>query len=94
MRAGRLFSPAPREVGEKSLRVLEAIRHSWPTNPYEIAKRMDRGGDSKHVSARLLYHFRRLNDRGFIMMKKVGNTFIVWPSDIERLRVIHELVRE
>jgi len=93
MQVPGLFAPLPK-VGEKSMRVLEAIRHNWPTNPYEVAGRMGERGDLKHLSARLLYHFRRLNDGGYIMMKKIGNTFVVWPADIEKLRIIHELVRE
>jgi hypothetical protein len=30
---------------------------------------------------------------GLIDVKKVGNTYIAWPTEIEKLRVIHELLK-
>jgi hypothetical protein len=28
-----------------------------------------------------------------IEMKKTGNTYIAWPMDMEKLRVIHEMLK-
>lgn len=62
-------------------------------NPLEVASHFEETGDVKALSAKYLYHFRKLNEHGLIRMKKVGNTYVAWPVEIEKLRVIHEMTR-
>lgn len=92
LKAG-LFSNKKEEVNEFSLRVLEAIKEKWPTNPLEIAKMFNENGNVKTLSARYLYHFRKLKKLDLIDMKKMGNTYVAWPTDIEKLRVLHEMMK-
>ena len=88
-----LFRDEKKEIGEFSLRVLEAIKEKWPTNPLEVAEVFNDKGNVKALSARYLYHFRKLKKLGLIDMKKIGNTYVVWPTDIEKLRVLHEMIK-
>jgi hypothetical protein len=83
-----------RRMSESTLRVFKIICSKWPLNPLEVAKELGEDGKSKTLSAKYLYHFRKLKGMDLIEMKKLGNTYIVWPIDIEKLRVIHEMLRE
>lgn len=76
-----------------SSRVFQAVHARWPINPLEVAGALGDRGDPKKLSAKYLYHFKKLNERKLIVMKKLGNTYVAWPADIEKLRVIHELLK-
>lgn len=82
-----------RGMGDSTLKVFKLICSRWPLNPLEVAKELGENGKSKTLSAKYLYHFRKLKGLDLIEMKKVGNTYIAWPIDIEKLRVIHELLK-
>ncbi|OGI14439.1 hypothetical protein A3K63_04835 [Candidatus Micrarchaeota archaeon RBG_16_49_10] len=81
-------------VGSKTRKVFESICSKWPANPLEVASSLDEEGDVKTLSAKYLYHFRKLSESGLIRMKKIGNTYVAWPTDIEKLRMIHHMTRE
>jgi len=83
-----------RSMGPTTKRVFESICKKWPANPLEVATHFKAEGDVKTLSARYLYHFRKLSESGLIRMKKIGNTYVAWPVDIEKLRVIHQMTRE
>jgi hypothetical protein len=90
-----LFKKAKKErISEQTRRVLEVICEKWPANPLEVAKELGENGKSKSLSAKYLYQFRRLKEMDLIHMKKTGNTYIAWPIDMEKLRMIHELLRD
>ena len=76
-----------------SARVFQAINTKWPINTLEAAEILEDDGKAKTLSAKYVYHFKKLNEKGLIRMKKMGNTYVAWPSDIEKLRVINELIR-
>lgn len=85
-------SKSPR-VGKVTRDVLEAICREWPTNPMDVANALGENGSPKTLSSKYLYHFRRLKQLELIEMKRTGNTYIAWPMDMEKLRVIHDLIR-
>ena len=82
-----------RGMSESTLNVFRLICSNWPLNPLEVAKELRENGKSKTLSAKYLYHFRKLKALDLIEMKKLGNTYIAWPMDIEKLRFIHELLK-
>ena len=82
-----------RRISESTLKVFRLVCSKWPLNPLEVAKELGENGKGKTLSAKYLYHFRKLKALDLIEMKKVGNTYIAWPIDIEKLRVIHELLK-
>jgi predicted transcriptional regulator len=81
------------KMGSVSRDVLEAIVKEWPMNPLDVANSLGDTGSKKTLSSKYLYHFRRLKHLGLIEMKRTGNTYIAWPMDMEKLRIIHELLR-
>ena len=89
----KLFTESKPEVSKSSLRVLEIIKEKWPVNPLEVARELGENGKTKTLSARYLYHFRKLKELELINMKRVGNTYVAWPLDVEKLRFIHEMIR-
>ncbi|MCS7105784.1 MAG: helix-turn-helix domain-containing protein [Candidatus Aenigmarchaeota archaeon] len=88
-----LESVRVKKVPELTAKVFEIIHSRWPTNPLEVAEILGDKGKEKTLSAKYLYHFRKLKEIGLIDMKKVGNTYIAWPTEIEKLRVVHELLK-
>ncbi|MFH8086581.1 MAG: hypothetical protein QW609_02050 [Candidatus Aenigmatarchaeota archaeon] len=88
-----LESVRVKKVSQITAKVFEIIHSRWPTNPLEVAEILGDRGKEKTLSAKYLYHFRKLKEMGLIDMKKVGNTYIAWPTEIEKLRVVHELLK-
>lgn len=89
-----IFSDKAPELSKSTQEVLSVIREKWPANPIEVAKELGDSGKQKTLSARYLYHFKKLHSLELIHMKKLGNTYIAWPMDIEKIRVLNEMVRE
>lgn len=72
--------------------VFEIILKHWPTNPLEVAKFLGEKGNEKSLSAKYLYHFKKLYKLKLIRLKKIGNTYIAWPVEIEKLRIMKEIL--
>ena len=81
------------KVSGSTTKVFQIIHSKWPINPLEVAEHLGDNGKVKTLSAKYLYHFKKLAKKELIQMKKVGNTYIAWPAEIEKLRVIHELLK-
>ena len=80
-------------MGKVTQMVLESIIRYWPANPFEVARSLGENGNNKSLSSKYLYHFRKLKKMEMIEMKRTGNTYIAWPTEMERLRVIHDLLK-
>lgn len=42
----------------------------------------------------LKYHFDLLHREGKVKVKKIGGSLVAWPADIEKLRLVHEMIKE
>ncbi|MEM5777143.1 MAG: hypothetical protein QXJ06_01705 [Candidatus Aenigmatarchaeota archaeon] len=87
-------SSSSKKLGRKTNDVFKIIKNKWPINPLEVAKYLNEEGDVKILSAKYIYHFKKLEEKNLIRMKKIGNTYIAWPVEIEKLRIIHEITKE
>lgn len=81
------------KVSKVTSKVFHVIHSRWPINPSEVAEHMQDKGKVKTLSAKYLYHFKKLAKKELIHIKKIGNTYIAWPAEIEKLRTIHELLK-
>jgi len=81
-----------KKLSKSTTRVFNVIREIWPVNPLEVAKFLNDDGDIKSLSAKYLYHFKKLYKLKLIRMKKIGNTYIAWPIEIEKLRIMNEIL--
>lgn len=82
-----------KKLSASTARVLDVIKKNWPTNPLEVAEALKDEGEEKSLSAKYLYHFKKLHKLKLILMKKIGNTYIAWPAEIEELRVMRSILK-
>jgi predicted transcriptional regulator len=82
-----------KEINGFTLNILEVIKKRWPVNPLEVARELGDDGEMKALSARYLYHFRKLKKLELIDMKKIGNSHVAWPIEMEKIRVVHDLLK-
>jgi len=74
--------------------VLKIITDNWPVHVREVAKLLDLDPlDISNVS-KIRYHFKSLEKQEKIRTKKIGKALVAWPYEMEKLRIIHELIRE
>ncbi|RLG17044.1 hypothetical protein DRN62_02290 [Nanoarchaeota archaeon] len=76
--------------------VLEVISSKWPCNVTEIAKELGLlSGDERKDRVKInliLYHLRRLGHENKVVMKRIGRNLVVWPTEVEKLRTLKELM--
>jgi predicted transcriptional regulator len=75
-------------------RTLKVIHNNWPVHVREVARHL--GLDPHDISnvSKIRYHFKSLERQEKIRTKKIGRALVAWPTEIEKLRLIHELLRE
>jgi hypothetical protein len=79
--------------------IMAVIEENWPISVTEIARKMGifkKGMDERKRKAsigKIGYHVKKLKEDERLMTKKIGQTLIIWPTDIEKLRVLHEMMR-
>jgi hypothetical protein len=78
------------ELREK---IFEIISNKWPTYVRDVIEEL--GWDRENISnvTKVKYHFDQLAREGRIRVKRIDRALVAWPAEIERLRVVHELVR-
>jgi predicted transcriptional regulator len=77
--------------------IYRVIEKYWPVHVSEVAEQLnifpkDKKGQKKILSL-LRYHFDQLQKQDKIRIKKIGRSVVAWPVEIEKLRVIHELLK-
>lgn len=79
-----------KRLSKTTQKVLDLVNSKWPVNALEVAEFMGDNGNIKTSSSKYVYHFKKLSEKGLIELKKVGNTYIAWPKDIEKMRDIEK----
>ena len=84
------------KLGDKIMIIVEK---EWPVSVTEIAERLEifkRGMDEKKRKAsvgKIIYHVKKLKEGEKIDTKKIGQTVIIWPYEINKLRILHEMMK-
>jgi hypothetical protein len=79
--------------------IMIVIEKNWPVSATEIAEHLGifkRGMNEKKRKAaigKIIYHVKKLKDEEKIRTKIIGQTVIIWPYEIEKLRFVHEMMR-
>lgn len=84
-----------KDLSKKSRRVYGVIIKHWPVNPTEVAEKLGKEvnfENRKSLSSKYLYHIKKLFEKDLIHMKKIGNTYVAWPKEIEKIRTLYELI--
>ncbi len=76
--------------------VLRVVRSRWPTSSLEIAEFLGHSCTTREqkrlLSSRVVYHVKKLVEKKHVMSKRFGNALIVWPYEVETLRIMHEMM--
>lgn len=73
--------------------VFKAIKDSWPVHPSNVCRELGLECTVSNIS-KIKYHFNLLEKNEKIRTKKVDRALVAWPVEIERLRLVHEFMRE
>ena len=80
-----------REAGLRDS-VLEIIEGTWPTHIKEIVRGLGYETDNSNIK-KVSYHVNELRRQEKVQVKRMGKALVVWPTEIEKLRTIHELLK-
>jgi len=85
------------EVIDREKVILEIIKEYWPISALEIAEHMKENIKSREekrkASTKYTYYLKKLVEKHSLLSKRVGNSLIVWPIDVEKYRTIHQILR-
>jgi predicted transcriptional regulator len=73
--------------------IMENIEHHWPVHVKELVRNLGLEVNNSNIK-KIGYHIRELEKTGSVRTKRIGRALVVWPHDMEKLRVIYELLRE
>ena len=73
--------------------ILEVINKHWPIHSSEIVEHLGMEREEKRSLLLTKYHLDQLAKHGKIKTKKVGQSLIAWPHEIEKLRLVHDLMK-
>ena len=79
-------------------KIMIIIEREWPVSVTEIAERLGifkRGMNEKKRKAavgKISYHVKKLKEQEKIDTKKIGQTVIIWPYEINKLRFLHDML--
>ncbi|MDD5086714.1 MAG: hypothetical protein PHV16_03085 [Candidatus Nanoarchaeia archaeon] len=74
-------------------KVYSIIRESWPIHPSGVCKKIGIEPNVSNIS-KVKYHFDVLRKNKKIRTTKVDRALVGWPVEIERLRVLHDFIRD
>lgn len=74
--------------------MLSVAKARWPTSSLEIAEFLGHAcvtrEEKRLLSSRIVYHIKKLVAKKHLISKRFGNALIVWPYEVETLRVMNE----
>lgn len=77
------------------LEITQIVHQRWPTSALEIAEFLGHSLTTREhkrtLSSRLSYHLKKLVHKQVLMSKRIGNALMVWPYEVEKFRLMHEL---
>lgn len=92
MKPKRKRGPGPHSE-EIRQQIFDIIHEHWPIHPSDIVEHLGRERDDKSALLLAKYHIDQLARQGKIKTKKIGQSVVTWPQEIEKLRVVHDLMR-
>lgn len=74
-------------------KIFEIISARWPTYVRGVIEEL--GWDRENISnvTKVKYHFDQLARDRRINVKRIDRALVAWPTEIERLRVVHDFIR-
>ncbi len=72
--------------------VFKIICNKWPVHVREVIENLELDPSNISNVTKVRYHFYALKKHDKIKTKKIGKALVAWPTEIEKLRFIHELL--
>ena len=76
-----------------TIEVYRIIRESWPVHPSGVCRKLNLELNISNIS-KIKYHFDILKKNNRIRTKKIDRALVAWPVDMEKLRVMHDFMRD
>ena len=76
-----------------NIEVYNVIRETWPVHPSDVCRKLNLELNISNIS-KIKYHFDILRKKNKIKTKKIDRALVGWPSEIEKLRMIHDLMKD
>lgn len=74
-------------------KILHLIDHNWPTHIKELV--INLGFEENNLNTKkIAYHVKKLESEDKVRTKRIGKALVTWPYDMEKLRFIHEMLKE
>lgn len=74
-------------------KIMKLVERNWPTHIKELVS--DLGYEINNLNIKkVAYHVKQLDAIEKIRTKRIGQALVVWPYDVEKLRVIYEMLKE
>ena len=74
-------------------KVLHTVYDKWPIHASGICREFAIEPTISNI-AKVSYHLKTLEEIGKIHLKKIDRALVAWPQEIEKLRIIHELLKD
>ncbi|MFO7710354.1 MAG: hypothetical protein R6V53_01165 [Candidatus Woesearchaeota archaeon] len=74
-------------------KVLETIIKQWPIHPSGICRHLNIEVTASNIS-KINYHFRVLEEKGFIHTKQIDRAVVAWPAEIDKIRMVHQMIQD
>ena len=72
--------------------ILQRIESNWPTHIKELITDLGFEVDNTNIK-KFVYHIRKLEEAEKVRVKRIGRALVAWPTEMEKLRVIHEMLK-
>ncbi|HDD46332.1 MAG TPA: hypothetical protein ENG42_02565 [Candidatus Aenigmarchaeota archaeon] len=78
---------------ELRAKIFKIIEMHWPVHIKEIARELEIEIDNTAIK-KISYHLKQLEKAEKIRTKRIGKALVAWPTDMEKLRVLYEFLKE
>lgn len=75
-------------------KVLKIIQDNWPVHVREVISLLDQDPHDNANISKISYHFKTLSKNEKIRTKKIGKALVAWPMDMEKIRLMHEMLKD
>ncbi|MFH0955092.1 MAG: hypothetical protein V1777_03225 [Candidatus Micrarchaeota archaeon] len=83
-------------LSETERRVFEFVLESWPVGPLEVAVHFRHDistcESKKRASTKFSYYLKKLVEKRLLFSKRMGNSLVVWPVEVEKYRAFHSIL--
>lgn len=77
---------------ELTKKIFEIIQKDWPIHPSGVCRELGLETNVSNIS-KIKYHFGILKKKDMIQTKQIDRALVAWPSEIDKIRMVHEFMK-